>query len=246
MGYVRYAEQYYQQAPFDWIKRVLKFYKNKKIEEENTLKPRKRQKTFVSHGTTPVGEKWARGDVNELTGENFSKIIRFYAISVFQSITITSFSFFYKNQSLSIWVEQIAIFHSTLYYMLDPSPLHIQQGVRGCLVPIHLFQRFKASNLASPIHSDRQKKEPINKKHRVKEEKNMHPIHLCLLYRLVGSQPFGITGVEEKRKYTCFPPSSTPSNMIDRGCNREFLIKSVLKSDSLSSVYLPSPRRSDT
>ena len=36
MNYIRHAEQYYKQAPYDWIKRVLKYHYNEV--EENTLK----------------------------------------------------------------------------------------------------------------------------------------------------------------------------------------------------------------
>ncbi|MCK4365483.1 MAG: site-specific integrase [Thermoplasmatales archaeon] len=51
MNYIQYAEQYYKQAPYNWVKRVLKFHE--KVEEENTLKPTNSQKTFVSHGNSP-------------------------------------------------------------------------------------------------------------------------------------------------------------------------------------------------
>jgi len=51
MTYIKYAEQYYQQAPFDWFKRVLRHPKG-----DNTLKSTKGQKTSLSGGTSPVGE----------------------------------------------------------------------------------------------------------------------------------------------------------------------------------------------
>ena len=51
MNYVHYAEQYYNQAPYDWVKRVLKFHEQ--MEEENTLKPTNSQNTFVSQGNPP-------------------------------------------------------------------------------------------------------------------------------------------------------------------------------------------------
>ncbi len=51
MNYIRYSEQYYKQAPYDWIKRVLKFHEN--VEEENTLKSRYGHFTSVSSGNSP-------------------------------------------------------------------------------------------------------------------------------------------------------------------------------------------------
>ena len=49
VGYLRDAEQYMKLAPYDWFQRVLKFqkYKNKKMEEENTLKISTRPKKRV-------------------------------------------------------------------------------------------------------------------------------------------------------------------------------------------------------
>lgn len=52
MNYIQYAEQYYNQAPYDWLKRVLKYHTEKMV-EENTLKPTNPKKTFVSHGKSP-------------------------------------------------------------------------------------------------------------------------------------------------------------------------------------------------
>lgn len=57
-AYTKYAEEYLNKYRFDWFKRVLKnHHKNKiknlkikKMVEENTLKSRNRQKTFVSNG----------------------------------------------------------------------------------------------------------------------------------------------------------------------------------------------------
>ena len=51
MNYIRYSEQYYKQAPYDWIKRVLKFHEN--VEGENTLKSRYGHFTSVSSGNSP-------------------------------------------------------------------------------------------------------------------------------------------------------------------------------------------------
>ena len=51
MNYIRYAEQYYSQAQYDWIKRVLKYHK-KKV-EENTLKLRSSPFTSVPTGNSP-------------------------------------------------------------------------------------------------------------------------------------------------------------------------------------------------
>jgi hypothetical protein len=51
MNYIQYAEQYYQQAPYNWVCRVLKFHEQ--VEEENTVKPTNGQKTSVSTGTSP-------------------------------------------------------------------------------------------------------------------------------------------------------------------------------------------------
>ncbi len=51
MNYIQYAEQYYKQAPYDWVKRVLKFHEQ--AEEENTLKPTNSQNTLVSTGNSP-------------------------------------------------------------------------------------------------------------------------------------------------------------------------------------------------
>jgi len=51
MNYIQYAEQYYIQAPYDWVKRVLKFHEQ--AEEENTLKPTNPQNTLVSTGNSP-------------------------------------------------------------------------------------------------------------------------------------------------------------------------------------------------
>jgi len=66
MNYIQYAEQYYNQAPYDWFKRVLKFnnYNGIIIGEENTLEPRRGlkvvkvgpkqpPKTLVSTGNSP-------------------------------------------------------------------------------------------------------------------------------------------------------------------------------------------------
>ena len=52
MNYIQYAEQYYNQAPYDWLKRVLKYHTEKMV-EENTLKSRKGLFTFVSSGNSP-------------------------------------------------------------------------------------------------------------------------------------------------------------------------------------------------
>ena len=51
MNYVQYAEQFYKQAPYDWVKRVLKFHEL--AEGENTLKPTNSQNTSVSIGNSP-------------------------------------------------------------------------------------------------------------------------------------------------------------------------------------------------
>ena len=51
MNYIQYAEQYYQQAPYNWVRRVLKFQDG--VEEENTVKPTNGQKTSISTGTSP-------------------------------------------------------------------------------------------------------------------------------------------------------------------------------------------------
>jgi len=51
MNYIQYAEQYYQQAPYNWVRRVLKFHDQE--EEENTMKPTNGQKTSVSTGNSP-------------------------------------------------------------------------------------------------------------------------------------------------------------------------------------------------
>ena len=55
MNYIQYAEQYYNQAPYDWLKRVLKYHTEKMV-EENTLKSRKGLFTFVSSGNSPREE----------------------------------------------------------------------------------------------------------------------------------------------------------------------------------------------
>jgi len=55
MNYIRYAEQYYNQAPYDWMQVLLKF---QKMEGQKGLKvvkvvPKQPQKTFVSSGNSP-------------------------------------------------------------------------------------------------------------------------------------------------------------------------------------------------
>ena len=51
MNYIQYADQYYKQAPYNWVNRVLKFHQI--LEGENTVKPTNPQNTFVSHGNSP-------------------------------------------------------------------------------------------------------------------------------------------------------------------------------------------------
>lgn len=67
MEYIRYAEQYYNQAPYDWIRRVLKYHR-KMIEENPAIKVREKsmnpQKTGSSNQINPVGTEWARRDLN--------------------------------------------------------------------------------------------------------------------------------------------------------------------------------------
>jgi integrase len=52
MSYIKYAEQYHEQAPYDWLKRILKFH-TKNAEGENALKSINGKKTSVSNGTPP-------------------------------------------------------------------------------------------------------------------------------------------------------------------------------------------------
>ena len=60
MSYINYAEQYHEQAPYDWLNRVLKFHP-KKVGGENTinhvkgvaLRPIKPKNTLVSNGIPP-------------------------------------------------------------------------------------------------------------------------------------------------------------------------------------------------
>ena len=52
--YVKYAKKYYRNAPFDWIKSVLKYHK--KMVEENGHKSINGQKTLLSSGTNRSGE----------------------------------------------------------------------------------------------------------------------------------------------------------------------------------------------
>jgi hypothetical protein len=57
--YIDDTEVYYKRAPYDWIKRTLKF--DKFVEGESALKSKQGKKTFVSCGKS--GE-----DVNGLSG----------------------------------------------------------------------------------------------------------------------------------------------------------------------------------
>ena len=60
-NYVKYAKKYYRNAPFDWIKSVLKHHK---ILEENGQKSLTGETTFVSSGTNRSGEVRTRRDSN--------------------------------------------------------------------------------------------------------------------------------------------------------------------------------------
>lgn len=93
MNYLRYAEQYYTQAPFDWIKRVLKH--PKKWVEENSLKSIKGQKTSVSNGN-PSRDEYGPGRtyISQQKGI-FSINITFWVLSKFQHL----------NKNLSLFLS---------------------------------------------------------------------------------------------------------------------------------------------
>ena len=60
-NYVKYAKKYYRNAPFDWIKSVLKHHQNL---EENGQKSLTGETTFVSSGINRSGEVRTRRDSN--------------------------------------------------------------------------------------------------------------------------------------------------------------------------------------
>jgi hypothetical protein len=51
MVFVLDADQYYKQAPYNWVNHVLKFHQI--LEGENTVKPTNPQNTFVSPENAP-------------------------------------------------------------------------------------------------------------------------------------------------------------------------------------------------
>ena len=87
MNYLRYAEQYYKQAPYDWIQRVLKFYNNNVIEKENPLKPTKPQKTFVSSGNSPREQYGPEDTCIAFSKEIWSRKTDFWGVLDFQPLT---------------------------------------------------------------------------------------------------------------------------------------------------------------
>lgn len=69
-NYVKYAKKYYRNAPFDWIKSVLKHHK---IVEENGQKSITGETTFVSSGNNRSDEVRTRRYSNSPTGENLNE-----------------------------------------------------------------------------------------------------------------------------------------------------------------------------
>jgi len=103
MNYVHFAEQYYKQAPYDWVKRVLKFHEQ--MEEENTLKPTNSKNTSVSHGNPPR-ERSGPGRTHQGQQErNRPRKYDFYPILVFGKQTYFSLKAFYIFLSFFHFLE---------------------------------------------------------------------------------------------------------------------------------------------
>jgi integrase len=93
MNYVKYADQYYQQASFNWLKRVLKH-----PVEENTLKSTKPQKTFVSDGNPPR-EQCGPGEIYHPQQKGiFSRNTLFCPVLNLQPISLNLFFFLYNGE----------------------------------------------------------------------------------------------------------------------------------------------------
>ena len=102
MSYIRDAQQYYNQAKFDWISRILKYHNRV---EENTVNPvkfvklqsKQHGKTFVSHGNSPyegyglVGIYQPQQEKNLATKWDFDSVL----IKPFLFLFFDSFSFDY-------------------------------------------------------------------------------------------------------------------------------------------------------
>lgn len=101
MSYVKYAEQYYDQAQYSWLKRVLKCPKS--ATEESALKPRKTPKGAVlgdSTGETHNG----LGEIYSFQQEGYFRTnCHFSPLSVFQPISLNSFLFSFEG--VGIWAS---------------------------------------------------------------------------------------------------------------------------------------------
>ncbi len=96
MNYLRYAEQYYRQAPYNWIKRTLRWFNNDP--GESALKSMKGQKTPLSGGN-PSRSLYGldRTRTTQQKG-NKSINIRFWVLSKFQPLIKPFLFSFFKPQ----------------------------------------------------------------------------------------------------------------------------------------------------
>ena len=107
--YIEFAEQYYRLAPYDWIKRILKFHKNKN-QICGTGKCAKIEKGpfYLGFEWKPFEKgEWARPGRELALEGNLIEKTRFERFSVFQYQIISLFSFFYNYYFLKCIGERI-------------------------------------------------------------------------------------------------------------------------------------------
>jgi len=98
MDYIKYARMYYAQAQYNWIKRVLKFYKKHLIEKENTLDQQKALKPWFQVEPTDKARYGSTG-IHTLLMEGFRSVkTSFLFLLVSQPLTKTFSFFLYKNK----------------------------------------------------------------------------------------------------------------------------------------------------
>lgn len=94
MGYIKYAQRYYAQRPYNWIKRVLKFYKNKQIEQYNPLDQKTIQKPWFRVEPTDIVGNGGTG-IYTSQQERFSSAKTQFWLYRYSNLLLKPFSFLY-------------------------------------------------------------------------------------------------------------------------------------------------------
>jgi len=98
MAYIKYAKRYYAQKPFNWMKRVLKFYKNKNIEKQNSLNQENTEKPWFRVELTDKGTYGGTG-IYICLQKGFSSVKSRFSLYRYSNLLLKLFfSFFIKIQ----------------------------------------------------------------------------------------------------------------------------------------------------